>query len=272
MSFEIGRFDNISLEDYHRKYDGWSKSALDKVTKSIAHYQASVESFDADESAAKALGSAFHCAILTPELYKSEYVVAPICDKRTKAGKEEYEAFLKECPGKNIVTAESAGVIELMIKSVREHPIASALFSAGDAEHSFFWIDKRTGLKCKCRPDYLRRDKLVIDLKTTRDAGYFPFQRDIVNYRYHVQGAYFCDGITAVTGEKHGQFLIVAVETSAPYAISIYNLDSDGIAVGRRAYQLDLDKIVAYDKQPEAEKWAGYTPVVQDMFLPAWAS
>lgn len=264
---KAGRYDNITLSQYH-KMPAYSKSALDKINQSMAHYFEAITS-PKEQTPQMLLGSAFHCRTLTPDIYMKEYVVAPECDKRTKIGKETYAEFEELNAGKTILSFAQAATAECMAKAVLEHPIASRLLTDGDAEHSFFWTDPRTGLPCKARPDYLRRDGIIIDLKSTADASYYEFQRTIVNFRYHVQGAFFGDGVTSVTGEKRFSFILIAVESSAPYAVAIYRIDDDGINIGRTAYGLDLDKVVAYEKD---KSWAGYTMQIQEMILPPWAA
>lgn len=263
------KIDNMPMSMYHNADLGWSKSSLDLVNKSMAHYFASQET-PKEQTDAMLLGSAFHAAILQPSLYKSEYVLMPKIDRRTKAGKEEYQAFISESKGKTCIDSEQAATVEAMIKSVLEHPIASALFQNGEAEQSFFWIDETTGLKCKCRPDFLRHDKLVVDLKTTSDASYNAFQRTIYSYRYHVQGAFFLDGIETVTKEKHEEFILVAVETTSPYNVAVYRLDSESIAAGANAYRANLHTVKTHVKTKNA--WPGYPAIVQDMILPPWAA
>lgn len=263
------KIDNMPMSEYHNPAHGWSKSALDLVNKSMAHYLAAQEE-PKEQTDAMLLGSAFHAAILQPSLYKSEYVVMPKIDRRTKAGKEEYQAFIESSTGKTCIAPEQSETVESMIKSVMGHPIASALFQNGEAEQSFFWIDDATGLKCKCRPDFLRHDKLVVDLKTTSDASYNAFQRTIYSFRYHVQGAFFLDGIEAVTGEKHDDFILVAIETSAPFNVAVYLLDSESIAAGANKYRANLHTVRTHEQTKNA--WPGYPAVVQDMILPPWAA
>jgi exodeoxyribonuclease VIII len=270
MDITTGRYDNISIEQYHRECPGWSKSALDKVNRSMAHYFASKET--KEQTPAMLFGSAFHCAVLEPSRYDLEYCVEPEVDKRTKEGKAKYAEFIQLTLGLTPISGGSAESIAKMRDAIYSHPTAGALFNAGDAEHSFFWTDPKTGLLCKCRPDYLRKDNIVVELKTTSDASYFSFQKDIAKYRYYVQGAFFCDGISSVIKESVNEFIVVAIEKEEPYGIGIYKLDEDCLNIGRAAYRMDLQKIVAYENTPDNDKWAGYPEFVQDMFLPGWVN
>jgi hypothetical protein len=264
--FEVGRFDDISLEDYH-KMDGWSKSALDKVHKSMAHYFESKK--EQMTSPALEFGSAFHSKVLTPDLFQKEYVIEPdFGDLRTKAAKELKASFLMENINKKGLDFESATKIELMSQAVFNHPVANQLLTDGDAEHSFFWIDDQTKLQCKARPDYVRRDGIIIDLKTTSDASWFEFQRSIVKYRYHAQGGHFTNGVSKVMGSDYGTFILIVIESSAPYNVAVYNLDEDSLNLGRTSIKMDFDKILAYEKT----QWTGYPCMIMDMFLPPWAN
>ena len=52
---------------------------------------------------AMALGSAVHCLTLTPDKFKSQFAVAPKIDRRTKAGKEEWENFTLTAATKTVI-------------------------------------------------------------------------------------------------------------------------------------------------------------------------
>lgn len=265
-----GKYDNISLKEYH-KLPGWSKTSLDKINRSPAHYQEWIAN-PPEQTPAMAFGSALHCAVLTSELYLKEYVIVPEFDKRTKSGKDSYSKFLSECPDKSFITAEHAGQIERMKTAIFEHPLASQIFSNGEAEQSFFWIDPKTGLECKARPDYLRFDGICADLKTCENAGFKDFQRSVYNYRYHVQGAFFTDGIFQADKKQCSDFVLVAIEKEPPFGIMVYRLDDLAIDAGRVAYQDNLLEVKQWKEHPEAYKTVyqlSQSPV--EMPLPAWA-
>lgn len=254
----IGRH-KISYEGYHADTEWYSKSGLDLVNRSMAHW------FARDSrktTAALDFGAAFHCAVLTPDIFKTEYIVAPDIDRRTKAGKEAWSE-LQEC-GKKILSAPDNETVVAIQSAVFSHPTARQLLTQGDAEESFFWVDKTTGVQSKCRPDYLRRDNIVIDIKTTEDASYPAFRRSVYKYRYHVQGAFYMDGVSAVTGAKHDDFVLLAVEKTPPYGVAIYRLFDDLINEGRVAYEQNLRDIAAYQLVGDGA-WAGYPAEIQDM-------
>lgn len=263
------RVDMIGNAEYHAD-KALGKSDLDLVNRSVFHYQR--KGIRAETPAMK-FGTAFHTAVLEPDVYAASYAVLPPMDRRTKAGKEEYERFLAEHPGAAILSADDAQMIDEMRMSVTAHPIAKQLVVAGEAELSCFWTDPLTSLKCKCRPDYLLLDLCTaIDLKTTEDASPWSFSRSCATYRYNAQQAWYVDGLRTC-GVDVDSFIFVAIEKKPPYAVACYTLDKPSVEAGRAWCRRALETIAAYYEQVEAgrEPWPGYTACITELTLPAWA-
>lgn len=262
-----GIIKGIPIAEYH-KSAATSKSQLDQFAKSPAHYLASLAT-QRKETPAMRIGSIFHGMVLEPERVK--IAVAPACDKRTKDGKAAWEAFCLENAGAEIVTADEGEMLNGMAESIRKHPSASALLSGqGVAEGSCFWYDERSGELCRCRPDKYRQDLgIIVDLKTTEDASPKEFARSIAKYNYHMQSAFYQDGVEAATGDYIKGFVFVAVEKKAPYAVAVYQLDMQGVEAGRVEYQrllLDLADCKASGKFP------AYSDRIETISLPAWTA
>jgi hypothetical protein len=81
------------------KRDYLSYSALKAFAKSPNHYLQYVNR-EFVETPAMVLGSALHCAVLEPNEYGKRYTIAPKFDRRTKAGKEQAEAWELAADGK----------------------------------------------------------------------------------------------------------------------------------------------------------------------------
>ncbi len=82
-----------------------------------------------------------------------------------------------------------------VLASVKQHAKALKVFSEGVSERSIFWVDPATGQPCRVRPDYYREDiGVVFALKSTADAGFEAFRRDIFRYGYHISAAMYLDG------------------------------------------------------------------------------
>ena len=250
----------MTNEEYHA-HPALSKSGLDRMAISPAHYQAWLTEPRIETPAMK-FGTAAHCCILEPDRFLVEYERLPNIDRRTKAGKETYAEL--ESTGKILLSADDWIAIHKMHESVMNHPAARELLSEGIAETSHFsTID---GVAVKCRPDWLNKP-IVADLKTTQDASLSGFSKSIANYRYAVQAAFYSD-ILASLGHDVVAFLFIAVEKTAPYAVGVYELDDMSLEIGREQYQRDLD---TYRRCVESGEWPAYSNGVEKISLPRWA-
>lgn len=263
-----GVYDNIANADYHGG-PGVSKSGLDIIRRSPMHFHAAMHAPERTPTPAQAIGTAFHMLLLEPHEFESHYVVAPKFDRRTKDGKAEYEAFQVANAGKQLLDNEGMEQLLGMAHSVRQHKAANALLTGvpGKAETSVYWNDPVTGELCRCRPDYWRDDNIVVDVKTTDDASLDGFSKSLVNWRYHVQHPFYCDGIAAATGSAPEAFVFLVVEKKPPYAVAVYSLDNESIELGRVEYRADLD-LFAQCKRENA--WPGYGENIQRIGVPNW--
>lgn len=140
--------------EYHA-HQAVSKSDLDLIHRSPLHYQYRKE-HPVEQTPALLTGSAVHKMVLEPDAFFDEFAVLPQFDRRTKSGKEEYAEFVEASVGKTIISDEVYQLSVDIAESVSHHKTARSLLSGGKAETSYFWNDIRTGMECKCRPDYLR--------------------------------------------------------------------------------------------------------------------
>jgi hypothetical protein len=258
--------------DYHA-HAAISKSHLDQVAKSPLHYWARYldpNRVVPEPTLAMAIGSAVHTHVLELDQWDARYVSAPDgIDRRTKAGKAEWEAFTTAATGRTVLPKADADLVMRMAHSVFSHPAAAMLLALpGKAETTHMWTDAATGLQCKCRPDWLTDDgRLLVDLKTTEDASARGFAKSIAQWRYHVQASWYLDGIEQATGTRPEQFLFLCVEKKAPYAVAVYAADAEMIAAGAQTAARDLD-VLATCKAAGA--WPGYSDQIEPISLPPW--
>nr|DAE07958.1 MAG TPA: Exodeoxyribonuclease 8 [Siphoviridae sp. ctbLB3] len=254
---------NLPNHEYHA-HPAISKSQLDLIARSPAHYQASLQS-EHESTDALIFGSAFHDFVLQPELFAETYVYRPDdLNPRTKDGK----AWLEAQADKIILKAEWHEQIQGMADSITAHSVASKLLTGGTAETSYFWTDADTGAECRCRPDYLHPSGIIVDLKSTTDASPTAFAKSCANFRYHVQAAFYSEGIYQTTGQRPKGFVFIAVEKTAPYAVGVYELDEAALMLGRELFQRDLD---TYSTAKQNQQWYAYSPMIETLSLPAWA-
>ena len=250
-----------------------SKSHLDLVAKSPLHYWARYldpNRVPQEPTAAMAIGSAVHTHVLELDQWDAQYVVAPAgMDRRTKVGKAEWEVFQTAIGARTVISREDADLVMRIGRSVLSHPAAAYLLALpGKAETTHMWHDEISGLQCKCRPDWLLDDgSMIVDLKTTEDASPKAFQQSIAKWRYHVQAAWYLDGIEKATGKRPEQFIFIAVEKKPPYACAVYVADPQMVEIGGQTARADLDKL---NLCKAADNWPGYSDQVEVINLPPW--
>ena len=236
MNLEPGISCGLSFEDY-RALDAASSHALSTLLdKSPAH----LRGMERAPSAAMALGTAVHMMLMEPARAAMEIAVAPECDRRTKAGKSDWEEFQSASTDKLILAHEQFDTASRMCQSVMGHSVARILFEKGQAELTMVALDDETGLLCKGRLDWLPTGHdVLIDLKTTKSAAPHDVARDAARYAYHQQAAFYSFLWEKLTNERR-PFLFVFIESCAPFSVSVFELDEDALRAGERRYRKAL--------------------------------
>ena len=265
----------MTNEDYHAA-PGLSASGLKLLARSPAHFRFAT----AVDTEALRFGTAAHCAVLEPERFTAEYIRAPEgVDRRTKEGKAAWAEFEERAAGRNILKAEDYANVAGLAASARDHPIARKFFTGGTAEQSVFWTERvyyggdgEMGVMCKCRPDYVKETEdgaVIVDLKTTRDAGAGKFSRAAYwDYGYHIQAAHYMRCWEAATKQRPAAFVFVAVEKTFPWAVNVFQAAPDFLAAGAARCQ-ELYKV--YAACVERDEWPGYPALTHDLNLPKGA-
>tara|TARA_Y100001973_G_scaffold106374_1_gene183886 strand:- start:2191 stop:3036 length:846 start_codon:yes stop_codon:yes gene_type:complete len=268
--FEV--IENMENKDY-RDYPAISKSDLDRIHKSIAHWQAPSQPPTADMIE----GSAAHCIVLETDKFHKDYVRSPKFNRRTKEGKLEAEAFELRNKGRTPLNEDQYYRLESIYNAVYSHPTASKLFENGRAEVSYFWEQdvyvegQFHKVTCKARTDFVTAENnVLVDLKTTRDASPESFAKSVAQYRYHVQAAWYREGWYRIHGE-YPAFVFVCVEKTPPYEVAIYTLDEGSLAEGWLQAKSDLAKYAFWKATPELERVDGYPIEITELSLPRWA-
>jgi hypothetical protein len=257
QGFGPGIYDGVSNRDYHRDPALGSTSLKTLATKTPAHYI--WDKNHPKTSDAFTLGTAAHSLILEGDV--SSIVVVEADNWLTKAAKETKSAALAE--GKQPLLAKEMAQVWAMHDAVMDHPEAWKLFNGHEAERSVFW--QEDGLRLKCRPDAWKPGQLI-DLKTTVNADPREFGKTAHNFGYHQSAAHYIDGVKEATGEEL-PFTFVLVEKTAPYLVSVVELDWEAINLGRALN--DRAKRI-YRECTATGVWPGY-PTVEPIELPVYA-
>lgn len=257
MSFEPGIYDGVSNADYHADPALGSTSLKTLATRTPAHYQHELK--HPKSSAAFDLGTAAHSLILEGD--ESGVVVIDVADKR--GAKWTEPAGKAEAAGKIALTSKEWAQVKGMRDSVMRHEVAGPLFTGHKAEQSVFWDED--GQLYKCRPD-AQQPGVLVDLKTTLDASPDSFGKVAHNFGYHQSAAHYIDGWKVATGDEL-PFRFVLVEKTAPYLVSVVELDWEAIDLGRGLN--DRAKRI-YRECVESGNWPGY-PTAEPIALPTYA-
>lgn len=250
----------LSNDAYHSS-EGISKSGLDLIARSPAHYRYAERR---EPTAAMHIGTATHCAILEPERFAREYVVlkdAP--DRRSSV----YKEAVKERGAEFVLLQSEADRIAGMVEAVRANPYAAEFLSDGNAEVSLFAKDPVTGVTVRVRFDWLR-DGRPLDLKTTADASDDAFGKSIWNYRYHVQDVFYCDVYEWAFGEQPAPMEFLTVESEMPHGCTVHRIPHDFRQYARKLYRADLNR---YAECLESGHWPGIDGAPHVTQMPGWA-
>lgn len=252
-----GIYSGVSSADYHADPALGSTSLKTLATRTPAHYQH--DKAHPKTSDAFTLGTAAHSLILEHDT--SGIVVVEADNWLTKAAKEAKAAALAE--GKQPLLTKEWAQVQAMRDSVMNHPQARALFTGHRPEESVFWDED--GLELKCRPDAWQ-PTVLMDLKTTVSADPRDFSKTAHTFGYHQSAAHYIDGVKVATGDAL-PFYFVLVEKTAPYLVSVVELDWEAIDLGRGLN--DRAKRI-YRECVATGNWPGY-PTAEPVALPAWA-
>lgn len=240
---------------YKREY--LSYSALKAFAKSPNHYIDYVTG-ERQETAAMTFGSAFHCMVLEPDEWDSRYAVAPDVDRRTKAGKMEYNLFVAQNEGKTAISASDLATMQAMADAVSAHlPAAQLLSSAAGFEVKT--TEKLLGTPFTGIADVLGCG-WVADLKTTVDASPESFMRTAHNSAYHEQAAAYCRLFNVQ------RFYWIAVEKAPPYNVAVYMQSEIAHHKADKRLMTLVEMWNGWDGKPQS-----YAETILTLNLPSWA-
>lgn len=220
------------------------------------------------------LGSAAHQRVLGngPELAViPDDVLASNGAASTKAAKDFIAAA--RARGAIPLSRKDFTVVDEMAAKIRAHPIASKLLGPdnGTTETTLVWTDELTGVKCRARLDLLphpRAGRMILpDYKTCDSAERAKFARAAMNYGYHQQAAFYCDGIRALDLAGDVAFVFVAQEKYPPYLVNVVQLDVNAMKIGAL---LNRRAITTYAECVATNHWPSYSDGVELVSLPAW--
>lgn len=209
------------------------------------------------------LGKAAHMVVLGagPELH-----VVDAEDWRTKVARAERdEAYAR---GATPLLPAEFDTVQAMAAALRQHPRAAELFDAGGvAEQSLFWIDGDSGVWCRARLDWL--SDRIVDYKTTTDASPAHISRVMHSFGYYIQAPFYLAGAHELDLIADDEFLFVFQEKSPPYLVTVAELDTTALRIGRERMRQALE---IYRDCKAVDLWPSYSSDIETISLPGWVA
>lgn len=278
-----GIYHNVPFEEYQR-WNAINASMIDWGLISMEHMKAYADDLLKKKSRALDFGSAIHCRLLEPKLFKKKYLIAEPCEAILKSGKNKgsacgnsssfqengmwlcgTHASDQATPNEHCLTSYEFQAVEAIWAKVLTHPAVNILRSKGGFESScvFHW----NGIRCKFRTDKIvfKTGDIgwwILDVKKVASGRVTDYhcQKSIGEYNYDMRAAWYVDGLRRITGDQDVNFLWVFVEDSFPHSINVIRADDDEsdststIATGRKMYETTVSE---YLKCLESGKFYG---------------
>lgn len=242
---------------------GVNWSTLREMARSPRHYRHRLTT-PREYTAPMRFGRAVHCSVLEPDRFPVEYTVWP--DARRGRNWTDF-ALAAADAGLDVLTEAEYATCLAVRDAVRADPVSGPYLQAGlETEKTLEWTDTGTSLKCKSRLDMLGQG-IVVDLKTTRDAGPDEFAKTAARMMYVHQLAFYCMGAEAVYGDEH-RAIIIAVESEPPHDVCTYTVSEDDIWTATEEVKALLQRVAECEA---AGEWPGRFTKVETLAVPWWA-
>jgi hypothetical protein len=252
--------------DEYFKVQALGSGGIAKLLKSPQHFKFNLD-HPSEATAAQVFGIAVHALLADPVGFEDLYVVAPTFDKRTKAGKAGFAAWLDDNKGKIGLDVEEATRVKGCANAVMAHPAARKLIEGGKTEVSCYWRDNEYDIPCKARFDALNLGG-AIDLKTAADASKEAFAASIVRYGYHEQASHYWTGHEHCFNASPEFWCWIVVESEPPHAVAVYQCGMATLLAGRQRCNEAYGR---YRDALRSGQWRGYPETIEVIEVPTWA-
>jgi hypothetical protein len=227
------------------------------------------------------LGNAVHMYALQKDLFDAKFYEMPLKEDGKQIIRNATHAAYKEqlaiAAGRTIVQPSELAHIKGMAGSLAQNRKALHLLDKpGKVEASIFWTDADTGLKFRCRPDFIGNDGVLVDLKTTGRADNRGFEKIAFGKRYDLSVALTARGWKALTGEYPKEYAFLLVETCSPYIVegklTFVDCNYNGGALTKSYWQIGEERLSRlldrYLQCRESGFYPGYNVDIMPMTAP----
>jgi len=201
------------------------KNILSMTPRSFVHSR----TVPKKDTPATIFGTLVHCLLLEPKEVNQRYATFVFDDtvlegkeyknlKATKIYKEQYQKFIDENEGKQIVDTSVFDNAELAAGALRDDVSLLKMVGNEDVDTEMCVINQLYGSSCKAKLDFVRREhKLILDVKTTIDPlDDINLYRHLYKWDFPIQAAFYIDLMKAETGHDYTMFFAI-VNSNPPF-------------------------------------------------------
>lgn len=274
-------FYNLTDEQYHADpcavpslSNSIAKTILAKSLKHawVNHPRLNPEWKPQEWDAKKVFGNVAH-AYMTGSGPKIHLIDA--ANWQTKAAKQERDDALAagNLPCLIHVNEQAVAMVKAAREQLAQTPGCEKAFFDGDGEQAMIWQEGETFFRSKTdwiEPRTETGHVIVYDYKTTGQiAAPHAISRHIYDMDYHMQHAFYERGLEMVIGDCAGKvvFRLVIQETEYPYLLSVIEIDSAGLTIGRKKVSAALS---LWRRAMAEGKWPGYPRRIVEAEMPPW--
>jgi len=234
-------------------------SSLKYMTESPLHFAHNLRNPFIETKSIR-IGRAVHESLLQPDRFGRDWV----CYSGQRRG-NAWKEFAANYFEKQIMTEVEWVQVERAVAAIRNRA-CHWLTDDGETEMSLEWKERRQGLACAGRVDrYV--DGMLIEVKSTNVWGERQFATQAARMNYHLQAAWYIDGLRAAGYDAIEGAVIVAVEAAPPFDVAVYRLPPEAIAAGRTQVGRLIDELAICIQE---DHWPGVAPRETVLNLPAW--
>jgi exodeoxyribonuclease VIII len=231
------------------------------LLQSPAHYRAYLAA-DREETKPLRMGTLTHALVLEPDTVAARFAVSVECDRRTKIGKEAFEAFLAANIGKTTVSPDEMEVCTRVADSMLA--LQKTIGVKFVATELMLLVDYN-GVPLKSAIDAVGDDGFIYDLKTTADdASPKGFLSSIRAFRYNLQAYMYRLVYELYTGQRLNGVRFIVTEKVEPYCSAVYEIGPELMSYAVSYFEKVVD---LYKTSTLHDEWPGYptTPQVVDL-------
>lgn len=172
---------------------------------------------------------------------------------------DDWKLFCAKHQGKVILTESEVAKSQRMVDAIKASPRAARLLVDVIFERSIIWA--QNGRTRQSTPDARRADcEHNTEIKTCRSAHPVWFTRDAAKFGYHAQLADQAAAIEHETGKRPRHSYIIAVESSPPHIVQVYEALPSTLEKGAQLCEIWLDKLQVYEA---TNIWGGYSDRIE---------